>query len=62
MTQSYSMERLQKLAKEKSVRGAVVRQALRRSDEAGPEEQETLNAALHLLLEKFAAIPDKDQN
>jgi len=60
MTKDFSEDQLRRLAAEKSVRGSVVRLALKRAEEVGPGQQDTLDAALHLLLEKFATIPDQD--
>ena len=45
--------RLEKFSSEKSVRGAVVRKARARCEEAGAEEKAVVEEALKMLLEQF---------
>lgn len=46
-------EKLVALAREESVRGLIVRQALREAEQADPEQRKVIGQALELLLERF---------
>lgn len=48
-------ERLATLAREESVRGLLVRKALKEADQADEAERRTIEKALRLLLERFGA-------
>lgn len=54
MTNRLNMDEIERLSREKTVRGEVVRTALQRMEQASQEDREVIEEALQQLLERFA--------
>jgi len=58
MTSLLGSSRIQDMAREESVRGVMVRMALKKAEHAGDEELMLLEKAVALLLSRFQAMED----
>ena len=58
MTSLLGSSRIQDMAREESVRGVMVRMALKRAEHAGDEELMLLEKSVALLLSRFQAMED----